>query len=179
MTIKEIYKENCKEEWYKEILPYIKRLIKKNDIILEFGTWFWIVSSAILDWMGKYSKLISFDIISTKRAKQLKDQAIIERKYFSYMEGSGLEVVVNDVDLMVTDSLHNANQLWAELIWNSNGVKRYIAIVGTNKYSRKWQSEGHLWLDDAIDKFIEWHNRNRKLVVKEWLWLTVLERIKL
>lgn len=177
MTIKEIYKENCKDSEYGSILPIIKRLIKKKDIILEFGTGYWLVSSAILDWMWRYAKLISFDIRSNVDVKRLKEQAKIERKYFSYMFGSSKDVVVTDIDVLVIDTFHNANQLWAELYDNHKTCKRIIAIVGTNEYSRKGEREGHLWLDDAIDKFLEENTeRKRKTVIEEGIWLTVLER---
>lgn len=180
MTINEIYKKNCKDEEYWVVLQAINKIISKKSIVLEFGTGEWMVSSAILDGMWRYSKLISFDILWSKYvATELKEAAKNDKKYFSYRPWHSREVIVTDIDILVIDTVHNANYLWAELYNQAVNANKYIVVVGTGKYGDVGEEEWHLGLTHCINKFINdiWGWKIKK-VVTEWIGCTILERIK-
>jgi hypothetical protein len=41
---------------------------------------------------------------------------------------------VRDVDILVIDTVHNANYLWAELYTHAKNTNKYIVAVGTGTY---------------------------------------------
>lgn len=172
-----MYLENIKDDKKWILYKTIHRYAKNVKHITEFGTGMWYITASILWGQWKYNKLISYDLVSTKEVKDLKEIAKQERKYFSYLWWDSTAIEIDDTDILVIDTKHNANHLWAELYDNAGHVDKYIIICGTEEFGEFGEEEWHLWLNSCIKKFLDENKkRKKKLVNNEWYWFTILER---
>lgn len=177
MTLKDIYLDLIKDDNKSLLYKTVHRYAKKVRHITEFGTGKGLVTSAILWGQGKYTKLISYDLVGTKEVKELKDVAKTERKYFSYLWWDTTQLIIDKTDMLIIDTKHNANHLWAELYDNAPMVDKYIIICGTEEFGEFGEDEWHLWLGASIKKFVD-ESWKWKVKIKDsnWYWFTILER---
>ena len=177
MTIRELFENNCKDSDMVELYEVIRNKTKKCRNVVEFGVWEWKVTTAILAWLWRYGKLVGYDKVSKSAVAALKEVAKQERKYFSYLWWDSIVMDIPEADMLVIDTLHNANQLWAELYDSHKKIDKWIVICGTNKYSEIWEDEWHLWLKFAINKFVTdigWWEIDK--VSCEWYGFTILKK---
>lgn len=177
MTLKDLYLWLLKDDKRSLLYKLIHRYAKKARHITEFGTGKWLITTAILWGQGKYTKLISYDLVGNKEVKELKEVAKAERKYFSYLWWDTTSLTIDKTDMLIIDTKHNANYLWAELYDNAMQVDKYIIVCGTGEFGEFWEEEWHLGLNNCLKKFTD-ENTSWKIKVSdtEWYWFTVLER---
>jgi hypothetical protein len=177
MKLKERYDEIMKNEENRLVYDLIKRYTKKSRDIVEFGTWEGSNTVAILSGMWKYSKLVTYDKVSTEAMIDVKRMAREARRYMFYTWWDSVAMEIDTYDMMVLDTIHNANYLWAELYDNSKKIKKYIIVCGYGKYGEVGEWDEHLGLRHAIDKFLV-DNDSWEIdkVIDEWYGVIVLKR---
>ena len=181
MRLREEYKNNLLNYRYGVYLRYIKDLVKWSKTVVDFWCGNFIVASAIITWLGRWGVYIGVDkkeydkdelLVFMRAANRLWVKNIVARHDSRY-------IPIKKCDVLVIDTLHNGNQLWAELYDAKNFVEKDIVILGTSEYGSDGETEEHLWLDAAIDKFlkenIDWEVS--KKIEDSRYWLTTLSRI--
>lgn len=153
--LQEIYNEKCSiTSDINEHLPTLKKYAEECEHITEMGVR-WIVSTyAFL--MGKPKKMVSYDInfINTDQIKEMvKNDTEFE---FKVADTTNLEI--ETTDLLFIDTLHNYNQIKAELSLHGNKSNKYIIFHDTTIF--EWIGESYqgnyergIWY--AIEEFLE------------------------
>lgn len=153
--LQEIYNKKCNiVSDINEHLPTLKKYADECDHITEMGVR-WVVSTYAL-LMGKPKKLISYDINGIQWesiAEMVKDDTIFE---FRIADSTNLEI--ETTDLLFIDTLHNYNQIKAELSLHGNKSNKYIIFHDTTTF--EWIGESYqgnyergIWY--AIEEFLE------------------------
>ena len=159
MSLEEIYKRKCEEPSdINEHLPTLKRYAEKSEHITEMGVR-WIVSTYAL-LMGKPKRMISWDIMPVDVSHIKTDTD------FEFRLGNTLEIDIEETDFLFIDTLHNYDQLKAELDRHANKVRKWIAFHDTTSFewhgeSYRGKAEKGIW--PAIEEFLT-DNAEWKLV---------------
>jgi hypothetical protein len=177
--LEEIYNEKCnRSSDINEHLPTLKRYSEECEHITEMG-----VRNIVSTWaflMGNPKKLISYDI-----------NPINENTVLDVIEGMGIDYKfilddttkcnIEETDFLFIDTLHNYNQMKAELTLHGNKVRKYIGFHDTTLFEINGESyngtpQSGIWL--AIEEFM---NENPHWVLHERFTnncgLTILKRI--
>jgi hypothetical protein len=130
--------------------------------------------------MGKPKKLISYDINPINEnivLDVIKDMDI----EFKFIVGDTTKCDIEETDFLFIDTLHNYNQIRAELSLHGNKVRKYIGFHDTTLFETRGETytgspESGIWL--GIEEFM---NENPHWVLHERFTnncgLTILKRI--
>jgi len=172
------YEELClKPSDINEHLPTLFRYSRLCDHVTEFGVRGANSTYALLRGMPK--KMISYDINHIDLNEIKEDVKLVSD--FNFIQANTLEVDIEATNLLFIDTLHNYDQLIAELNRHSSKVENYIILHDTTSY--EWTGEVYsgapkkgLW--PAVEEFL---NKNPHWIIKERFTnnngLTILKRI--
>jgi hypothetical protein len=159
MTLEEKYNELCLlKSDINEHLPTLKIYADQCEHITEMGVRGIVSTYALL--MGKPKKLISYDIINCDWLPIKELVAGITD--FEFKLGNTLQIEIEPTDFLFIDTLHNYNQLKAELALHAKNVNKFIGFHDTTSYEFHGESyigtlEFGIWA--AIEEFLE-ENKN-------------------
>lgn len=166
-----------------EHLPTLLKLANDCKTVVEFGTR-WVVST----WAFLNSSAESVTMVDIKkpdvwhehqwnssktpcRLEDVYEAAAQRNKKVTFIEGSTLDVTIENTDLLFIDTWHCYEQLKGELDRHAKNVNKYIVMhdvevykhIGESYYGdRNKQYEG---LQRAIDEFLL---ENPQWKIKEW-----------
>jgi hypothetical protein len=165
-----------------EHLPTLRRYAEECEHITEMGVR-WVISTwALLS--GKPKRLVSYDIVHPSRwgvsIDAVSSMARENGTDFSFYEKSVLEVEIEPTDMLFIDTVHNYEQLKAELHLHSHKVKKYIVLHDTVLFGVRDETTDGLGLLPAMHEFLL---SNTNWIIKEQYMnnngLTVLEKVSL
>ena len=128
-NLEKIYTNKCNERSdINEHLPTLKKYSEECEHITEMG-----VRSIVSTWaflMGKPKKLVSYDI------KPINEDSVLEvikdmDIEFKFILADTTKCEIEETDFLFIDTLHNYNQIRAELTLHGNKVRKYIAFHDT------------------------------------------------
>lgn len=160
-----------------EHLTTIAKFASKCKHITEFWVRTWLSTVAILKWMDKTAKAISYDIYRDREINKIVSIARSERKNWKFSIWDTKEIDIEDTDMLFIDTLHNYDLLKIELERHAPKVRKYILFHDTTTFWERWETEWHEWLNKAIHEYQKQHKERRtKEVYTNNNWLTILER---
>jgi hypothetical protein len=163
-----------------EHLPTLRRYAEECEHITEMGVR-WVVSTwALLS--GGPKKIVSYDIEHPSRFGVNFDAVFSVAQEngidFSFHEKNVLEVEIEPTDMLFIDTVHNYEQLKAELHLHSQKVKKYIVLHDTMTFGNRNETTDGPGLLPAMHEFLF---SNRNWIIKEQYLnnngLTILERV--
>lgn len=151
-----------------EHMPTLRRLASGCDTVCEFGVKRGMSTTALL--LGCAGKVYSWDVVETPQARQLEKLA---GERWVYTVADSKTANVPECDLLFIDSLHNYEQVKAELL-HADKVRRYLVFhdvttfgeIGADGETGRWTWEpvvhesvpaGHWGVRPAIDEFMVEH----------------------
>jgi hypothetical protein len=179
-ALEERYARLCAEPSdVNEHLPTLRRLAEECDVVVEFGTWLCVATTALA--IGARRKFISCDHLIWGDVEEIKRHIeLIESlagAKFEFVKANTAEPGIFDsCDMLFIDTLHNYRQLTAELAAHGNKARKYLVMHDTTTYGEAGDicPKG---LRPAIDEFLA-ANPHWKLhaVYENNNGLTVLKR---
>jgi hypothetical protein len=158
-----------------EHLPTLRSYASECDHVTEAGVRYVVSTFALM--MGKPRRLVSIDIVhpndmvgGPKDVIKGKDEFALATSFahengvdFEFVLGSTLTIDLEPTDLLFLDTLHQYNQLSAELERHSEKVRKYILLHDTQSF--RYRDEGDMatnqtdkkGLQLAITEFLESH----------------------
>lgn len=97
--------------------------------VVELGVRFGVSTIALLS--SCPTKMTSYDIHLTDKAKDIWTQARNEGIDFDLIEGNSAKIEIPECDLLFIDTDHTSVHLEAELTLNTNKVRKYIILHDT------------------------------------------------
>jgi len=160
-------------------LPALRALATRGANAVELGVKRGASTTALL--LG-CRKVISYDIVETKQARELEKLA---GESWSYRIQDSRTAEPTVADLLFIDSLHTYDQVKAELAQHGDSVRRYIAFHDTITFGSVGaegetgrHSMGTLGIRPAIDEWMirnpHWHimshdvHSHGLLVLRRW-----------
>ena len=162
-----------------EHLPTLYELAKECRHITEMGVRFGSSTRAFL--YAAPERLVSYDLHIDETVDSWFEIAKSLMLNYSYLKGNTLEIQIEKTDLLLIDTLHNYDQLKAELALHAESVGRYIVFHDTTSFGEIGESysgqEELKGIRYAIDEFLETH-AEWKIIhdVKNCNGLVVIER---
>lgn len=133
-----------------EHCPVLRTLASECETVTEFGMRSGNSTTALL--RGQPKKLTTYDINFNDIADTLK--AVQCETDFTFIQGSTLEVEIEETDFLFIDTLHNGSQLRQELARHSEKVKKFIAFHDTVSFGLVGETEEE-GLRPAIREFLQ------------------------
>jgi predicted O-methyltransferase YrrM len=132
-TVHDVYEEFCKQPQYAitHHLPYLKQMAARCDVIVELGVSAGRSSSAFLCGMPENGRLISYDVVITKSARELHRLAGDGGPEWLLCHGRSEEATPGEHDMLFVDSLHTYKQVKAELDLWADHCRRWIILHDT------------------------------------------------
>jgi predicted O-methyltransferase YrrM len=163
-----------------EHLPTLYELAKKCEHITEMGVRTGLSTRAFL--YAAPQRLVSYDLILDAAVEAWFEAAKSLKLNYSYIKGDTLELQIEQTDLLLIDTLHNYDQLKAELALHADAVGRYIVFHDTEYWGEIGESysgqEGLKGIRYAIDEFLELHPEWQIILdVENCNGLVVIERV--
>ncbi len=112
-----------------EHLAILQNYANKCNSITEFGVRRATSSIAFLS--SKADKIVSYDIILTPEAIELAQKSKMLNRNWLLIQGSTLEIQIEQTDLLFIDTLHTYSQLSSELTIHNSKVDKYIILHDT------------------------------------------------
>jgi len=184
MLIKELYEKYKSESSdINEHLETLCNLVKWLDHITEMWVREWLSTIALLHWLKKWWRLVSFDINWNPNIEKISTMAKDEWKKWNFRCENVLNLDIEYTDFLFIDTWHCYDQLIQELTKHSPRVKKYIVMHDTTTFWEVWENDyikrewWYLGLNKAIDEFLEANDEwTKKKVYTNNNWLTILER---
>ena len=164
-------KEKNRPSDINEHFETIKKYASDSESIVEMGVRYIVSTWALL--AGYPKEMISIDINhpstyggNLEEVYKACEEVGID---FKFIEGSTLDISIEEVDLLFIDTIHTFQQLSTELRLHGNKAKKYIIMHDTQYFAKE--------LIPAIDEFLNKNAHWVKEVVNEFNnGLTVLKR---
>ncbi len=138
-----------------EHLPTLKKYAQQSDFIVELGVRYIVSTWALL--AGHPKRLLSVDIehpsVFGADIMEVYDLADAEGTSFEFVEKSSLEIELPEHDFLFIDTLHEYNQLFAELTKHHNKVRKFIGMHDTNLAGDNGMRQA---INDFLDATPEW-----------------------
>jgi hypothetical protein len=165
-----------------ELLPFLRAVAEKCDMITEFGvrqptsTWAFLAGEPIL--------LTSYDIIRSPLVDEVEELAT--QGMFKFIEGSTLEVDIEPTDFLFIDTYHTALQCAEELRLHADKVRKYIGFHDTHTFwetaEQPYEGIDPKWNDGkglgyAIEPFIKAGGWKIDFTTPNNNGLTILKRV--
>lgn len=155
-----------------EHLPTLKKYASESEFIVELGVRYIVSTWALL--AGHPKQMLSVDIehpnIFGADIMEVYDLAEAEDIAFNFIQKSSLEIELPEHDFLFIDTLHEYDQLSAELKKHHGKVRKFIAMHDTNL-------QEDIGMQKSINDFL---NQNSDWEIKENFTncngLTVLSR---
>lgn len=178
MTLEELYHRACiSSSDMQGHCSKLRELASQCGHVTEFGVRHGVSTVSLLAGLtspANVGTLVSYDDLSDKfGAEHLK-----EFKQWDFRVGNSLKVTIEPTDMLMIDTVHTGNHLYAELTRHQSKVRKWIAMHDTELYGDKGDDGG-----EGMRKAI-----NRFLLLYPFWWrvyhsdqfhgLTVLERSK-
>ena len=145
-----------------EHLPTLKRYSEECDVIVEMG-----VRSIVSTWAllaGNPKSLISIDLEHPSKfinhdpagcnLEEVEMAAALNDIDFEFVLGDTTKMQIPQCDLLFIDTLHNYNQLTAELSLHNSRVKKYIILHDTETFKNIGELNQDQGLEPAIQEFL-------------------------
>ena len=159
-----------------EHLPTLKKYAENCDIVIEFGVR-WIVSTwAFL--AARPKQLISYDFQDPNtwgaNINEALSASVECNLNFSFILDDTRKIEIKNCDLLFIDTLHEYDQVSAELKLHSSKVNKYIIFHDTVSFRETGENGGrgiYYAIQEFLDKNKEWHiveefkNNNGLLVI--------------
>lgn len=160
-----------------EHLPTLAKYASECRHITEFGVRTWLSTIALIKWMDRKAKMVSYDVYRDKALDEVSTLARYARKNWKFVIWDTQEIDIARTDMLFIDTLHNYDLLKVELERHAPKVRKYIIFHDTTTFWERWETEWHLWLNRAIHEYQQDHpERTTKEVFTNCNGLTVLER---
>ena len=141
-----------------EHLPVLKQLAESVEHVTEMGVRTGVSTRAFL---VAAQVLRSYDIQLDAGVQRLFDIANSFGHDAVYQQANVLEVGIDETDLLFIDTLHNYQQLTAELAKHSARVRRYIVLHDTETYGHRDEIGDGPGLAPAVREFLAANNQWR------------------
>jgi hypothetical protein len=145
-----------------------EHMVLMNDLaqecshIVEFGVRWGTSTKA---WLNSKAEVLCYDIEIWPEAAELFEKVRELGRDAELIKASSLELPMISTDLLFIDSLHNHNQLKAELALHADGVRKYIVLHDTTLFADRGE-DGGLGLWPAVAEFLatkpEWRIVERR-----------------
>lgn len=168
----------CKSD-INEHLPTLARYAKECNHITEFGVREWVSTRAILFAIqdNPDAEFHAYDKKLLNIAYLIHQTALDRGIKMKLIEWDVLESIIDDTDMLFIDTLHNWMQVFNELVFHADKVRKYILFHDTVTFREKWETEEY-WLKYWMERFLENHpERKVREVFTNNNWLTVWERV--
>lgn len=127
----------------------LKELASQCEHVTEFGMRHGVSTVALL--AGQPGTFVTYDLNRPNEADSLAKVA--GKTNFKFVQGSSIEVDIEETDLLFIDTKHTADHLWAELSRHAGKVRRWIALHDTMVYGERGE-DGTAGLLPAMRRFI-------------------------
>lgn len=143
-----------------EHLPFLATLASQCSHVTEFGIGLGMSDRAFLYALQRPGcELISYDLHITPEARRLL--ATVSICKYKQVVANTLEIEISETELLFIDTLHNYNQLFAELTLHNIKVSKIIAIHDTVSFGYKDEcpqiEKDNLGLMPAISTFVQFN----------------------
>ena len=155
-----------------EHCPTLKEIASQCEHVTELGTRYGISTVALL--AGQPKQFVSCDLHRQPTIGVI--ESVTGKTDFRFQTGDSRKIDLDETDLLFIDTLHEYDQLRAELARHSGKVRKWIVLHDTESFRTEGEAGGRgLW--PAVEEFVkggQWrivkHHENNN-------GLTVLERI--
>jgi tetratricopeptide (TPR) repeat protein len=149
------YQQACEQASdINEHLPTLRRLAEEVEYVTEMGVRAGVSTRAFL---ASNRVLRSYDICLDAGVQQLFDLANGLGRNAVYQQANVLEIGIDETDLLFIDTLHNADQLTAELLRHSDRVRKYIVLHDTETFGYRDEVGPGPGLKSALDQWLPNH----------------------
>ena len=169
-----------------EHLPILKKFSSRVDHITEMG-----VRDVVSTWaflIGTPKKLVGIDINRSPNIDLVEIYSKRANIDFEFIQGSTLDIEIEETDFLFIDTYHHYEQLKRELDKHAGKVRKYIGFHDTTLFEHTSEFLDFLDIDFPIepdkglwDAIIEFLSEHDEWVIKERLTnnngLTILERV--
>ena len=138
-----------------EYLPSLLKIASKVKHITEFGVNIGVSTCAFL--CSKPDKMISYDIKKEPEVDELIELTVKEKINFEFKLDNDLFIEIEPTELLFIDTLHNYNQMKAELMPHANKVSKYIVFHDVIQYGIHGHTESTMGIGPAIREFLRDH----------------------
>lgn len=153
MNLEEQYQRVCTEKSdINEHCPILRYLGAHHPTIVEFGVRYGTSTIAFL--AGRPENLYSYDIACLIDVKGYQEMAFDTN--FVFFQTDTLDAVIEETDILFIDTLHTANQLYAEMRKHHNKVLAHIVLHDTVSFGDVGE-DGLPGLNYAVTKFLGRH----------------------
>lgn len=173
-SLDQLYDADCRTHSdIAEHLATLHGLAKECSHVTELGTHIGHSTTAFL--AARPAVLVCYDLVRQPAVDVLARAS--QGTYFQFWQKDSLQASIDPTDLLFIDTLHDYDQLRAELLRHAGQVRRYIVLHDTATFGVEGETPGHRGLWPAVQEFCslgvwrvkdQWHNNNG---------LTVLERV--
>lgn len=163
-------KNEVKTTYTRGHLRTLREYAEKCETVTEMG-----VDTVSTTWAflaAKPKRLTSIDIVNTKAPDILNLALELAKKEgvdFTFIQGSTLDIDIEETEMLFIDTEHTYKQLRAELYKHAGKVTKYIAMHDTVMYKEMTPA---LW--DFLDDHPEWKQVYHS---DEYCGLTIIERV--
>jgi len=138
-----------------EHLPTLYKYAKKCNHVTEMGVRNVVSTYALA--LGGPKKLICYDIVNCDVS--LLEESVKHFIDFKFVKANTLKITIEPTELLFIDTLHNYNQLSAELKLHAGKVSKYIIFHDTTSYEKYGESyqpirEPVIGIWPAIEEFL-------------------------
>lgn len=159
--LQEKYKQLCEAPSdINEHLPTLCRYAEQSEHITEMGVRTIVSTYALL--AGLPQCLVSIDLNHPDassgvegRLEEALEIAAENDVSFTFVQGSTLEINIDQTDLLFIDTWHTYNQLKQELNRHTKNVNKYIILHDTYTYGHSDEGGGSIGLVPAINEFLQ------------------------
>ena len=155
--VETMYRKKCeKKSDINEHLPVLRKYASECSHITEFG-----VRGIVSTWAflaGKPKKFISYDIIHPSRLgadiNQVYEAAMEIGVDYNFKQADVLKTEIEETELLFIDTIHNYEQLKAELELHATRATKYIILHDTTTFGINGMN-GKEGLKKALNEFLE------------------------
>jgi hypothetical protein len=136
-----------------EHVPTLTQLASEADVVVEFGVRHGVSTVALL--AGQPKRFVTYDLQRDERLAAML-RTVAGDTDFEFRQGDSRNVEIEECDLLFIDTLHHADQLWAELWRHAPRTKRRICLHDTEIYGEQGDNGGPGLLP-ALRKYVRLH----------------------
>lgn len=125
--------------------------------VTEFGVRTAVSTTALLAWLQKHAKMVSYDLNNSDQIEALFKMCMIEETDRSFRIADTTKLEIAETDFLFIDTRHVADCLTQELERSAPKVHKYIAFHDTETFGIKGETEGYKGLQYAMNKYLKDH----------------------
>lgn len=148
-----------------EHLQTLMTFARMVDHVTEFGTGKMVSTAGLLRAFPR--TLVSYDLSRPQYIDKMLTLARMAGTDFRFVQADVTEIEIAPTDMLLIDTIHNCNQLAAELERHAEKVKRFIFVHDTVTFAKSDETGGGPGLKKAMDDYFG-DRGGRWKMVNEW-----------